>query len=174
MKRVLAWLAVPCLIVAVPVCWFGYQATNNWLAARGARAALHEAIPGNAHVVDEEVHPCDTDDDAAPPYCGTADVLVSGCLAGVTHEITAHGYEALASGPSGAEFVRGKDDIYLDVNASTSPSSCEMMIRYQRDPLPKTHLRPASPRDASTPVTSEVALLAPGLLNGVAGHVDPH
>jgi hypothetical protein len=134
---VLAWLAVPCLIVAVTVGWFGYHVANNWLAARDARAALHEAIPENATVVNEEVHPCDTDDDAAPPYCGTADVLVPGCVAEVTREITAHGYTRLASD---GDFVRGKDDIYLDVQPPASSSSCELTIRYQRDPVPKTHV----------------------------------
>jgi hypothetical protein len=150
MKRaVITVAAALCLVAAVPIAWFGYQIVNNWLAARDARTALHQAYPPGATVAHEEVHACATDDPAAPPYCGTAHVVLHGdtvsCRQTLAGQITGHGYTPLFNLDSPydpyvtMEFVRGKDDIYVEMHEPGTTSTCDAMITYERDPVPKTH-----------------------------------
>ena len=50
----------------------GYVWLSRALAQRDARSTLDEAIPADSRVLDESIFHCARDDDAGPPYCGTA------------------------------------------------------------------------------------------------------
>jgi len=90
------------------------------IAERHARSALHEAIPPDATVVQEDVQGC-APGDFDPPYCARAAVLLPGesaaeqCRQEIVRQLTMNGYEPRSVGDSSMDFVKGRDEIRISI-----------------------------------------------------------
>jgi hypothetical protein len=119
----------------------GYVWLSRELAHRDARSTLHEAIPADSRVLDESIFYCARDDDAGPPYCGTADVRLPGsssstCKTILLRNLNARGYRFLMESPD-VDAIRGHDEIYVGMAVDTS--WCRVSVRYTWHSTPKTH-----------------------------------